>query len=291
MRQFILGTDWWTDCDDAAALRILARAVLNGEADIRCIGINACMEYSVRSIVSFLHLEGLNGIPVGLDHKADDFGGNPPYQKRLAEICGSDISNSDAPDAAELYIETLRNSDKPLEIIEIGYPQVLNSVLKAEPELFAEKVSHIWMMAGKWDVIPSKENNFARNERSRKAAHELFEVCPVPITFLGWEIADKIIVGSKLADGDPLKNVFADHGSLGGRSAWDPMLAFLALNGSAEDAGFTAVCGKASVDPETGENYFAVSADGKHRFVKKIYPDEKYRDEIDRLISSEIKGE
>lgn len=26
MRKFILGTDWWTDCDDAVAIRILARA-------------------------------------------------------------------------------------------------------------------------------------------------------------------------------------------------------------------------------------------------------------------------
>lgn len=29
MRKFILGTDWWTDCDDVVALRILARAHKN----------------------------------------------------------------------------------------------------------------------------------------------------------------------------------------------------------------------------------------------------------------------
>ena len=27
MKNFILGTDWWTDCDDAVALRLLTRAV------------------------------------------------------------------------------------------------------------------------------------------------------------------------------------------------------------------------------------------------------------------------
>ena len=31
MRDFILGTDWWTDCDDAVALRIITRFVNKGE--------------------------------------------------------------------------------------------------------------------------------------------------------------------------------------------------------------------------------------------------------------------
>lgn len=30
MRNFILGTDWWTDCDDVVAIRILVRAHLSG---------------------------------------------------------------------------------------------------------------------------------------------------------------------------------------------------------------------------------------------------------------------
>ena len=49
MRKFILGTDWWTDCDDAVALRLITRAVKDGKVGLVGVGINACMEYSVAS--------------------------------------------------------------------------------------------------------------------------------------------------------------------------------------------------------------------------------------------------
>lgn len=287
MREFILGTDWWTDCDDAAALRIIARAFKRGEINIACIGINACMQYSAASLISFLHSEGVNGLKAGIDRDATDFGGSPPYQKRLALMMDKPVTNDDIPDAVQLYIETLKRSEGGLEIIEIGYPQVLARALKAEPELFRQKVKHVWMMAGKWDDNPGRENNFARNKRASEAAAYFCAACPVPVTFLGWEVSHDINAGSQLKDGDVLKSIFADHGSFNGRSAWDPMLVELALSGSAEKCGYETVRGKASVDPLTGSNYFTVDESGPHCFVKKALPDEIYKNRIDALIASE----
>ena len=43
MRQILLGTDWWSDCDDAVAVRLLARAAKAGEVRLLGIGVNACM--------------------------------------------------------------------------------------------------------------------------------------------------------------------------------------------------------------------------------------------------------
>ena len=54
----LVGTDWWTDCDDAVAVRILAKAELSETIQIFGIGINACMEHSVPSLDGFLTLEG-----------------------------------------------------------------------------------------------------------------------------------------------------------------------------------------------------------------------------------------
>ena len=34
MRNMILGTDWWTDCDDAVAIRLLSYFVKNKKNDI-----------------------------------------------------------------------------------------------------------------------------------------------------------------------------------------------------------------------------------------------------------------
>lgn len=282
MRTFILGTDWWTDCDDAAALRILCNAVKNEEINLAGIAINACMPYSAASVKAFLKNEGIEGVQIGIDREAVDFGGNPPYQKNMAE--NSSYDNDCALNAADLYMRILTRSSEPVELVEIGYPQVLAEILNRDYELFKNKVSHVWMMAGKWDENPGRENNFARNRRASLGAEAFCRLCPVPVTFLGWEVGASVIVGSNLEKDDMLYRAFRDHGSQNGRSAWDPMLVSLALTGNPDEAGYSCVYGKASVDPETGFNTFIPDDKGIQRYVKKLYPDDWYRERIDNLL-------
>ena len=225
-------------------------------AELLGIGINACMQYSVASLKNYLNSCGVSDVPIGIDRQAVDYGGEPPYQKRLAEISGGKPDNAVAPDAADMYIKILSQSSEMLEIIEIGYPQVLAQVLKREPALFKEKVSEIWMMEGKWDENPGRENNFARNSHSAAAGHYLCLNCPVPITFLGFEAGESVIVGSKLDRGDRLYAALADHGSQNGRNAWDPMLVQMAVIGDEKKAGYKLVKGTAYVDEITGKNFF-----------------------------------
>lgn len=293
MREFLVGTDWWTDCDDAMALRLLARAHRAGEIRIRGIGINACMPDSAASLAGFLRLEGVTDIPLGLDRAATDFGGRPPYQRHLAQYA-PDWHNDRAEDAIVLYRRLLAAAETPLEIIEIGYPQVLAGLLGSPAdalsplgglELVRQKVKKCWVMAGKWDENPGRENNFARNERSRRAGAALCRLCPVPITFLGWETGASVITGNELEPGDALAQALRDHGSGNGRSSWDPMLALLALTGDETAAGYDTVRGRASVDPETGCNHFTQAPDGPHCFVVKKRPDGFYQ----RAINEKIK--
>ena len=107
MRNILLGTDWWTDCDDAVAVRLLVRAAKAEKIRLLGIGINACMEYSVASLTGFLRAEGASGIPLGIDLDATDFGKNPHYQRRLALDYAPEINNSDAIDAVRLYRKVL----------------------------------------------------------------------------------------------------------------------------------------------------------------------------------------
>ena len=294
MRSFILGTDWWTDCDDAVALRLITQFVKAGKARLLGVGINACMEYSVASVKGFLKADGITDIPLGLDEKAIDFGGAPPYQRRLAEDFGKGASNAEAEDAVRLYRRLLANANEPIEIIEIGYLQVITAVLqsgaddisaKTGLELISEKVSKIWVMAGKWDADGEKENNFARNERSRRAGKIFCEICPVPVTFLGWEVGYDVITGSCLDESDHLYRVLCDHGSKNGRSSWDPMLVLMALIGDERKAHYELVKGRASVDEESGCNYFARDNGGAHAFVVKTEGDEFYEKQINSIIS------
>ena len=292
MRSFILGTDWWTDCDDAVALRLIAGASKANEIQLLGIGINACMENSVASLKAFLLAEGLNDIPVGIDRDATDFGGNPPYQKRLAELMPS-ITNADAEDAVRLYRRILAKTNEPIEIIEIGYLQVISSVLQSKAddvspksglELFKEKVSKVWVMAGKWDADGEKENNFCRNARSRIAGRDFCELCPVPVTFLGWEVGYGVITGNHLDHNDRLYKILSDHGFPSGRHSWDPMLVLMSLIGDEEKAGYKTVVGTASVDAESGKNYFVRSSTGKHKFVIKQRENGFYEERINRLL-------
>lgn len=298
MRNFIIGTDWWTDCDDAVALRILVKAHKSGDIRIAGIIINACMEDSVRSLDGFLHLEGCEDIPIGIDLRATDFGGNPPYQKRLAAYSSRYASNNDAEDCVKLYRKILANAKSPVEMVEIGYLQAFVALLesgtddispKTGMELVREKVSKCWVMAGKWDADGEKENNFCRNARSRSAGKVFCEKCPIPVTFLGWESGYDVITGGGLPLDDHLRKVLDDHGSSNGRSSWDPMLALLALIGDEEKAGYECVRGTASVDDETGRNHFVCAKDGKHAYVVKKQENSYYEKTINRIITTTYK--
>ena len=293
MRKIILGTDWWTDCDDVVAMRLVCRAVKEQKIQLLGVGINACMEYSVASLKGFLKAEGMENIPVGIDLDATDFGGNPPYQKRLAQAFCPGVCNSDAEDAVRLYRRLLASEEDKLEIIEIGFPQVLANLLKSGSddiseknglELVSEKVSKFWVMAGKWDAEGEKENNFCRTPRSRVAGKEFCELCPIPVTFLGWEIGCDVITGGNLNENDHLHQVLCDHGSPNGRFSWDPMLVLMALIGDEEMAGYRTVGGTASVHEQTGANYFKPDTNGIHQFVVKKHENNYYQEQINRLL-------
>ncbi|HZG55005.1 hypothetical protein [Paenibacillus sp.] len=293
-RTVLVGTDWWTDCDDVVAMRVLVWAEKRGMIDIAAIGINACMEHSVASLDAFLTAEGRPNVAIGIDREATDFGGNPPYQRNMLAYPHARTSNDEAEDAVRLYRRALAEAAGTVDVIEIGYPQVLAGLLRSPgddlspitgAELVAAKVGKLWMMAGNWeDPAGGLENNFARNARSRAAGSYVCEHWPTPITFLGWETANEILTGGTLPPSDIVAQALRDHGSANGRSSWDPMLVLLACIGDEEGAGYGRVFGTARVDAETGKNRFVAAPDGKHAYVTKARKNEYYRDAIDRIL-------
>lgn len=292
MRKFIFGTDWGCDCDDAVALRILARAHKQGKIQLAAVVINHCMQGSVASLEGFLNTEGVYNIPIGIDQAAT-FGGRQTYQTELIKYAKIHTKNSDAYDAVRLYRKTLAESTQKVEIAEVGFLQAFAALLKSGGddisdktgvELVKEKVSKIWVMAGKWDEQGGKEYNFSCNPTVCKASYEFCRLCPVPITFLGWEIGDDVISGSRLAENDVLRKALVSFGAVNGRNSWDPMLAALAVEGNEESAGYDAVCGTARVDEHTGQNFFEKDDNGLHKYVIRKHDAEAYRDMIDELI-------
>ena len=294
MRSFILGTDWWSDCDDAVAVRLLSRAVKAGEARLLGAVINACMEDSVASLKGFFLSEGIEDLPIGIDLDATDFSGETLYQERVAKTFCPNVKNTDAEDGVRLYRRLLAESSEKVQIIEIGFLQVAAAFLKSGAddiseksgiELVKEKVSKFWVMAGKWSADGEREHNFCLNERSRIGGKEFLELCPVPVTFLGYEAGCDVITGDCFLDEeDTLCRLMADYGTKIGRSSWDPMTVLMALIGDEEKAGYETVRGWASLDAESGRNYFKTDENGLHCFVKKARENEYYKSEINARI-------
>ncbi len=294
MKHFILGSDWWSDCDDAVAIRLLLNLHKAGKISLDGIVINACMEYSAAGLDGFLQLSGVSNIPIGIDYEGTDFYGEGRYQERLSKFAKNIKSNADAENPIKLYRKILAQSNEKINILEIGFPQVLANLLKSEPDEFSplngidlvrEKADHLWIMAGKWDVPEgAKEHNFCNNLRASQAAEYLCENWPTPITFLGFEVGVTVITGTKLDHDDFLYQAMVDNNYPNGRCSWDPMLVLLGTSGNLEQEGYTSVYGTAQVDGSTGMNYFTENPEGMHRYVKKTEPDEFYAARIDSII-------
>ncbi|MBQ7226644.1 MAG: nucleoside hydrolase [Clostridia bacterium] len=290
MRTFILGTDWGEDSDDCVAVRILARAHKKGEIKVLGMGINTLIEYSAPSLYRFLEKEGVLDIPVGVDKNCPHQIQRVTYQKRLS--AETDKTNDDFEDAVRLYRRAIAKSDGDVEILEVGFLQVIAGALLSQPddispksgmELFCEKVKKIWIMGGKWDQQAGREYNLCNYPFAQRGAHTFITNCPCPITFLGWEIGNQLITGDKLSKDDFLHLALADHGSGSGRESWDPMLVTLALIGDNEKAGYNTVKGFATVN-EQGVNFFTEDGNGPHEYVVKARPDSFYSDMINNLI-------
>lgn len=289
MREFILGTDWGGDCDDCVALRVISRFVNADKAKLLGIVINDAIDYSVSSIEEFLKLEGLKSIPIGIDKSGAAFGSHPTYQARL----GKYKSNDACEDGVRTYRRLVAQAENKVEIIEVGFLHVLNAFLESPAddispltgyELMKNKVERIWSMAGKWNENGGREYNICCRETSALGAKNLFEKCPAPITFLGWEIGHDVVTGTKLDKNDYLYQALCDWGTSEGRSSWDPMTVLLALIGDIDDAGYVGVTGFASVRDGYGQNDFIEDKNGPHTYVKRKFDVSYYENMIDEII-------
>ncbi len=293
MRNIIFGTDWHTDCDDAVAMRILARAHKNHEINLLGAIINSCSKNAVKSLDGFLSKEGVN-VPIGIDTNATYYGGDARYQDRLANFATHYSSNDDAEDGVKLYRKLIANSPSSVEIVEVGFLHIITEVLKSAPDeitpldgisLFKSKVDKVWVMGGKWDTENGKEWNFSHTQYACKASSDFCKLCPVPVTFLGFEIGVNVMTPLPENENDHLRLAMLDYGATNGRPSWDPLTAILAIVGDENNAGYNYITGTASVNANTGENSFVKSDNGRHKIIVKRFSNDFYENEITKRIN------
>jgi hypothetical protein len=288
----IFGTDWWTDCDDVAALYVLLKAHNCGLIDLKAIGVSSVMRYSAPSVRAVCEAQELGSIPIGLDTKALRKGLFCLYQKKLASFCKTGFTNADCPEAYKLYRAALASAEEKAVIVDVGFPQIIMELLLSEPDEYSElsgtqlvesKVSEVILMGGRWDRKRGAEYNFIANRLSRRAAAYLCEHCPAPLTFLGYEVGRTVVTGGIEAPG-LVGTAYAAHHSPKGRPSWDPMTALFAVTRDAEKAGYRRVPGRAYVDPKTGRNSFEAFSGGPHAYLVKEKEDRFYANRLNEIL-------
>lgn len=275
-RKFILDTDWFTDCDDCVALRLLIRR-LSADKQLLGINVNAPTEFAYASISAFLKNEGLD-VPVSLDEE-NLFPGEALYQKRMASQAS--VTNSDATRSIDLYRQLLEDNDQ-VEILSIGFMNSLQAVFEQLPKLAENKIKRIWAMGGKWDEQGGKEYNFSASKLAVQSSQFVINHTSCEIVLLGFEVGANVITGRRLAHNDVLFHALSDFGTPDGRNSWDPMLILAGTADNPHDL-FNFVRGTATIDND-GRNYFEQSSCGMHCYLTKKHPDEFYESEIERFL-------
>ncbi|MDR1733264.1 MAG: hypothetical protein LBR73_00045 [Oscillospiraceae bacterium] len=291
MRYFTFGTDWYTDVDDVMAGRILSRFHNSGQITLMGVAVNAVMPHSVPSVDAFFTHEGLPNLPIGIDLNSEACTGREMYQPRLAALPGAWRTNTQVPAAVRIYRQALAAAPAPVDMVEVGFLQVLGELLDTQPDeysplngadLLRMKCRKLWCMGGTWPK--GLEYNTSNTKQTREAFAKICKRWPSPITFLGFEVGETVICGGLLPEEDAVKRALNDHGSPTGRSAWDPLTALLACIGDEAAAGYETVRGYASNDPVTGENFFTSDPNGRHAYVVKTHPDEWYQAQTDAVL-------
>ena len=295
----IFDTDWWTDVDDACAVRILSSAAKAGEIDLKGVCLSAVDSDSYESIGKFLAYEGLGDVLVGADKQATDFKGHPLYRGVInASSPRGGLSDADVTDCVRFYRQILSSSRGKVDIVAVGFPNTLSRLLESGPDRFSrlsgvelvkKKVGTLYLMAGKYPE--GREHNFCLSDRSRKAGKVVCDKWPGEIVFLGFEVGIEVVSGGSLPQDDLLHKVLEVHGSGGGRYMWDPLTLVMAIKGSPEAAGFSSVRGTCILNEETGENKFAESPDGLHRYVKMQHEGSWYAARLDAILSGKAVNE
>ena len=291
----LFGTDWWSDCDDVAALDIMLKAHKRGLIKLCAIGVSSVMKYTAPSVRSVCEQHRLTEMPIGLDTSARRKGLLCLYQKKLASFCRTDFNNSDCIEGYELYRSVLVSLEDKAVIVDVGFPNLIMELLTSQPdeysslsgeELVKQKVSEIIIMGGRWDKNDGREYNFSAYRINREAANYICAHCPVPLTFLGYEVGKDIKSGGKEANG--LTGIaYKAHFSPNGRPSWDPMTALFSIIGDAQKAGYKRIYGKASVNPLSGKNSFKADESGSHSYLVKTKENGFYKSQIDEILMSE----
>lgn len=292
----ILGTDWWTDVDDAVAMMLVVWAHTQGLINLLGVTINTTLTNGAPSLDGFLKYYGIEeDLPIGVPLTSHVPTGTPPYQTTMkSRTAGLVDPDRVYPDSVSVNRQLLADALPGVEMHELGYLNNFQELMNSPAdgispltgmELIAAKVSRLYIMGG--DNPAGSSNNFNRTPQAIAAAHDVVANWPTEIVYNGHEIGTDIITGGNLQGlhaSDILAQALLDHGSATGRNSWDPMSIFSMLARDFARGGFGSVRGSNSVDPGTGANVFTPNLTGRDCYLVKAQGNNWFKQRINPLL-------
>jgi len=277
-KKIIYETDMCLDVDDVGGLAMLHAMANNNEAEILAVCFNEVHLYGAAAIDAINTWYGRGDIPIGVYKGSIENPDSSPYLEPVAQF-PHDLDSTSAPSALEVYQKVLRDQpDGSVTIISVGFVNNLADLLRTDPELVANKVVELVLMAGTTD---GGGFNLNRHNLSSESAY-IIKDWPTPIVFT--DPGGAIFTGPGLKD-SPIENPVREayykffHNDFKDRPSWDQISVLYGVRGLSNyfTMGTTG----------TGhlQNGFEYQIEPGHRtFVKPLIPDDSYAKIIQDLM-------
>lgn len=243
-KEIILDTDLGSDCDDVMALTYLLYAQKFLNASI--LAVTHCLKtpYGIPAVSCIFRKFNEKIPPLGKMEGGADLPDS--YAKKLAEAFAVSDDYSDVDTAVKTMRKALVSAKNKCVICAIGQFTNVAALLNSTPDeisdlrgvcLVNEKCEQIIVMGGKFiDETDGSRQAEWNIKWDVAAAKTVVELSPVDVSFIPFEVGEKVITGKravdKYGDNNPLTKSFTLFtGAVNGRSSWDPITAVYAIEG------------------------------------------------------------
>ena len=229
-KKIIFETDMCTDVDDVGALAVLHALADNGEAEILAISYNEVHPSGAGTICAINTWYNRGDIPIGIYKGNLASPDESSYLDGIAANFPHDLPTVPTPSSLELYLQLLSEQpDNSVTIISVGFLNNLYDLLKANPNLVAQKVTELVVMA---EVVEDPFNT-VRHDLIDKSAY-VIRNWPTPLVIS--QHGESVHTGTRLAEApaeNPVREAYYRrfNRQYRGRSSWDQIAVLYGVRG------------------------------------------------------------
>ena len=229
-KKIIFETDMCTDVDDVGALAVLHALADNGEAEILAISYNEVHPSGAGTICAINRWYNRGDIPIGIYKGNLASPDESSYLDGIAANFPHDLPTVPTPSSLDLYLQLLSEQpDNSVTIISVGFLNNLYDLLKANPNLVAQKVTELVVMA---EVVDDPYNT-VRHDLVDKSEY-VIRNWPTPLVIS--QHGESVHTGTRLAEApaeNPVREAYYRrfNRQYRGRSSWDQIAVLYGVRG------------------------------------------------------------